>query len=96
MAELQRIRGELLLLRQTSSSESEAEAAFTSALYTARVQESKALELRAATSLAQLWQRRGKRRQARDLLSPVYNWFTEGFDTVDISEARAVLGALKN
>ncbi len=94
VAELQRLRGELLLLRTSPSSASEAEAAFTGALDTARAQESKALELRAAISLARLWQQQGKRKQARDLLSPVYGWFTEGFDTMDLTEARAVLNDL--
>jgi class 3 adenylate cyclase/tetratricopeptide (TPR) repeat protein len=93
VAELKRLRGELLLLRGSLSSAAEAEAAFAGALDTARDQGSKALELRAATSLARLWQQQGKRTQAHDLLAPVYGWFTEGFDTPDLTAARDVLVA---
>jgi predicted ATPase len=60
----------------------------------ARRQEAKSLELRAAVSLAHLWQRQGKRDEARQLLAPIYGWFTEGFDTADLQEARALLEAL--
>jgi predicted ATPase len=57
-------------------------------------QQSKSLELRAAMSLGRLWQQQGKRDDARALLTPVYNWFTEGFDTADLQEAKALLDAL--
>ena len=60
----------------------------------ARHQEAKSLELRAAMSLSQLWQQQGKCDEARDLLAPVYGWFTEGFDTADLREAKALLDAL--
>ncbi|MGA2818867.1 MAG: hypothetical protein ABSE67_21760 [Xanthobacteraceae bacterium] len=70
-----------------------AEAYFDSALAVARQQQAKSWELRAAMSMARLWRDRGKRRQARDLLAPVY-WFTEGFDTLDLKEAKALLEEL--
>ena len=68
-----------------------AEACFHQALDIARRQQAKSLELRVATSLARLWQSQGKRQEAYDLLAPVYDWFTEGFDTADLQEARAML-----
>jgi predicted ATPase len=71
-----------------------AEEALRSALVAAREQETHSLELRAATGLAQLWQRRSRRAAARELLAPVYGWFTEGFDTADLKEAKAVLDEL--
>ena len=64
------------------------------ALDVARCQEAKSLELRAAMSLARLWQQQGKRADAHQLLAEVYDWFTEGFDTADLQEARALLAAL--
>jgi predicted ATPase len=64
------------------------------ALTIARRQQAKSWELRAATSLARLWQQQGKRAEARELLAPIYDWFTEGFDTADLQEARALLQAL--
>jgi predicted ATPase len=67
---------------------------FSQALESARRQEAKSLELRAATSLARLWQCQGKRTEACDLLAPIYGWFTEGFDTADLQEPRALLEAL--
>jgi class 3 adenylate cyclase/predicted ATPase len=76
------------------SLESEAEECFLKAIEIARRQEAKSLELRAATSLTRLWQQQGKTAEARELLAPVYNWFTEGFDTKDLQEAKAVLAAL--
>jgi predicted ATPase len=63
-------------------------------LAVARQQQAKSLELRAATSLARLWRDQGKVREARELLAPVYGWFTEGFDTRDLKEAKALLGEL--
>jgi predicted ATPase len=71
-----------------------AEACFERALAVAREQQAKSWELRAATSMARLWQGQGKRPQARDLLAPVYGWFAEGFDTLDLKEAKALLDAL--
>src|SRR5262249_48651136 len=91
-AEIHRLKGELLL-SQASPSE-EVETCFRQALDIARRQQAKSLELRAATSLSRLWQRQGKRTEARDLLAPIYGWFTEGFDTADLQEARALLDVL--
>ena len=73
----------------------DAEACFRKALAVAREQSAKSLELRAATSLAGLWQQQGKVTEARDLLAPVYGWFTEGFDTKDLKEAKALLADLE-
>jgi predicted ATPase len=92
-AEVARLRG-VLLLRQPGTSQAEAETWLQRALDVARRQEAKALELRAAMSLSRLWQRQGKRDQARELLAPIYGWFTEGFDTADLQEAKALLEAL--
>ena len=92
-AEIARLRG-VLLLRQTGTPQKEAETWLRLALDVARRQEAKSLELRAAMSLARLWQQQGKRAAARDLLGPIYDWFTEGFDTVDLQEAKALLEAL--
>jgi len=83
-----------LLLRQMRTPQTEAEACFQQALTIACHQQAKSLELRAAMSLARLWQQQGKRAEARQLLVPVYDWFTEGFDTADLQEARALLDAL--
>ena len=69
----------------------EAARCFRRALAIARRQQAKSLELRAAVSLARLWQQQGKRAAARELLSPIYDWFTEGFDTADVQEARSLL-----
>jgi predicted ATPase len=92
-AEIYRLRG-VLLLRQPGASQAEAEAWVQRALDVARRQEAKSLELRAAMSLARLWQQQGKRQDAYDHLAPVYGWFTEGFDTADLQEARALLEEL--
>ena len=83
-----------MLLRQTGTPQAEAEACFQQALDVAHRQEAKSLELRAAMSLARLWQQQGKRARAYDLLAPTYGWFTEGFDTADLQEASALLEAL--
>jgi predicted ATPase len=92
-AELHRLKG-VILLELPDYSEDEAEALFREAIGIARGQEAKSLELRAATSLARLWQRQGKRNEARDLLAPIYDWFTEGFDTQDLKDAKALLEEL--
>ncbi len=70
-----------------------AEVHFKHALSVAREQNARSFELRAATSLARLWREQGKQNQARELLSPVYNWFTDGFETTDLAEAGALLDA---
>ncbi len=77
-----------------SNGEEEAEECFHQAIEIARKQEAKSWELRAATSLARLWQGQGKKEEAHDLLAPVYNWFTEGFDTADLKDAKALLAEL--
>jgi predicted ATPase len=74
--------------------EDAAETCFQQALAVARGQGARWWELRAATSLARLWQQQGKRQEAHDLLAPVYGWFTEGFDTADLQEAKALLDVL--
>jgi predicted ATPase len=92
-AEVCRLRG-VLLLRQPGTSQADAETWLQRALDVARRQEAKSLELRAASSLTRLWQSQGKRDEARELLEPVYNWFTEGFDTADLIDAKALLDEL--
>ena len=92
-AEIYRIAGEIEL----SSSERkgpDAQCCFEQALDVARAQHARSLELRAATSLARLWRDQDKRAEAHDLLAPVYGWFTEGFDTLDLMEAKALLAEL--
>jgi predicted ATPase len=91
-AEVYRLRGQLLL--QSAAQQGEAEAWYQQALEIARRQQAKSLELRAAMSLSRLWQRQGKRAEARQLLAPIYDWFTEGFDTADLQEAKALLEEL--
>jgi TOMM system kinase/cyclase fusion protein len=88
-----RLKG-TLLLQQASDNQAEAETCFEHALEIARSRQAKSLELRAATSLARLWQQQGKHQEAHALLAPVYGWFTEGFDTADLQEAKALLDAL--
>jgi predicted ATPase len=91
--EVNRIAGEIALL----SPERDAAKAgdyFKRALSVARQQQAKSWELRAAMSLARLWRDQGKPQQARELLAPVYGWFTEGFDTLDLKEAKALLDEL--
>src|SRR5262249_48525381 len=92
-AELHRLRGELLL-RQAFPEVQAAEACFQRALDVARSQQTKWWELCAARSLARLWQRQGKCAEAWELLAKVYGWFTEGFETADLQEAKALLEAL--
>jgi predicted ATPase len=92
-AELYRLKG-ALLLQQSSSNQIEAEACFHHALDIARHQQAKSFELRASTSLSKLWQQQGKREEARQVLGDVYGWFTEGFTTADLQEAKALLDAL--
>ena len=97
-AELQRLKGELILMQPdtlNSQGTEEAEACFRHALATARAQSAKSLELRAAISLSRLLQRQGKPGDARDILTAVYNWFTEGFDTRDLREAKELLEQLQ-
>jgi predicted ATPase/class 3 adenylate cyclase len=92
-AELYRLKG-ALLLQQAAPNAAQAAACFHQALDVARRQQAKSFELRAATSLARLWQSQDKRQDAYDLLAPVYGWFTEGFDTADLQEAKALLEEL--
>jgi predicted ATPase len=91
--ELYRLKGELLLM-QSWGNQAEAEACFDHALDLARRQQAKSWELRVAVSLSRLWQRQGKRAEAWQLLAEIYGWFTEGFDTVDLKDAKALLQKL--
>ena len=100
-AELYRLKGELLKASSSGSSskqkadiENEVEECFIKALDTARSQRAKSLELRAAVSMSRLWSRQGKKEEAKKLLAEVYGWFTEGFDTADLKEAKALLDEL--
>ena len=92
-AELHRVKGELLLAR-TPADPARAEASLTDALEVARRQRAKLYELQAATSLARLWQQQGLSDEARELLVPIHEWFTEGFDTPALKEAKALLDEL--
>ena len=92
-AEVYRLRG-VVLLGQPGTPQAEAEACFQRALDVARRQEAKALELRAAMSLARLWQQQGQLAEAYELLASIYGWFTEGFDTADLQDAKALLETL--
>ena len=107
-AELYRLKGEFVLQSEVRGPESknstpqfltpnpqaEAEACFLKAIDIARKQQAKSLELRAVMSLSRLWQRQGKTAEAHRMLSEIYNWFTEGFDTKDLQEAQALLDEL--
>jgi predicted ATPase len=93
LAEGYRLQG-TLLLRQAVPDAAQAETCFRRALTVARRQQAKSWELRAATSLSRLWQQQGKRTKAHALLAPIYGWFTEGFDTADVQEAKELLEAL--
>jgi hypothetical protein len=92
-AEVNREAGEIVL-KSPEPDMARAEAYFESALEVARAQQAKSWELRAAMSMARLWRDQGKRDEARELLAPVYGWFTEGFDTLDLKEAKALLDEL--
>jgi predicted ATPase len=104
VAELYRLKGELSLQsRQVKASqgksevrspESEAEECFLQAIRIAKQQQAKSLELRAVMSLGRLWQQQEKRDEARQMLAEIYNWFTEGFDTADLKEAKVLLEEL--
>jgi len=91
--EMYRLKGELLL-QQHADHQGAAETCFQQAIAIAQNQQAKSLALRATTSLSRLWQQQGKRQEAHDLLAPVYNWFTEGFDTADLQDAKALLEEL--
>src|SRR5262249_5917939 len=97
-AELYRLKGELTLQSPVQSlrskAEEEAEECFYQAVDIARRQQAKSLELRAVMSLSRLWQGQGKKEQAHQLLAEIYGWFTEGFDTKDLQEAKALLAVL--
>jgi predicted ATPase len=90
-AELHRLTGIVLLAENKLD---EGGASLHHAIHIAQAQQAKSLELRATASLARLWRDQGKPHQARELLAPVYGWFTEGFDTRDLKEAKALLGEL--
>jgi len=92
-AEINRIAGEITL-RLPASDGANAQEYFERALAVARAQQAKSWELRAAMSMARLWLDQGERKKARDLLAPVYGWFTEGFDTPDLKDARTLLTEL--
>ena len=92
-AEASRLAGEIAL-KSGEPDAAKAQVYFQRALVVARKQQAKSWELRAATSMARLWRDQGKRHQARELLAPVYGWFTEGFDTLDLKEAKALMEEL--
>jgi predicted ATPase len=92
-AEIHRVAGEITLMSPEPDA-AKAEAYFERALAVARKQQAKSWELRGAMSMARLWRDQGKRQQARNLLAPVYGWFTEGFDTLDLKEAKTLLDEL--
>jgi predicted ATPase len=94
-AEVYRMAGEITLLSSKLDA-AKAETYFRRALAIARQQQAKSWELRASMSLARLWRDQGKVQQARELLAPVYGWFTEGFDTRDLKEAKALLEELQS
>jgi len=90
-AELHRLKGELLLTRSKGAPPVQAEACFQQAISVARRQRARSWELRAAMSLSRLWQKQGKKKRARQRLAQIYDWFTEGFDTADLREAKELL-----
>ena len=91
--EVHRVAGEIALMSPEPDA-AKAEAYFERALGVARDQQARSFELRAAMSMARLWREQGKRDEARELLAPVYGWFTEGFDTLDLKQAKALLDEL--
>jgi predicted ATPase len=93
-AEIYRLKGDLLLGRDGSAGETEAEACYMKGLAVARQRQARSLELRVVMSLCRLWQQQGKLAEARQLLTETYGWFTEGFETGDLRDARALLGTL--
>ena len=93
-AEIHRLKGTLLLRQETPEAAAQAEVCFERSLQVARGQSAKAWELRTATSLARLWVHHGRLKQAQELLAPVYDWFTEGFETPDLLDAKALLDEL--
>jgi predicted ATPase len=95
-AELYRLKGEFLLVQTGKRcKEREAEECFRQALDIARRQQAKSLELRATMSLGRLWQQQGRSAEAHQILAEIYGWFTEGFETLDLQEAKALLEALR-
>jgi predicted ATPase len=94
VADIHRTAGEIALMSPEPDA-AKAEAHFERAITIARGQMAKSWELRAAMSLTRLWRDQGERQQARDLLAPIYGWFTEGFDTPDLKEAKALLDELR-
>jgi predicted ATPase len=92
-AEVHRMAGEIAVISPGRDA-AKAEAYFHRALAVARAQQAKSFELRAAMSMARLWRDQGKRNEARDLLAPVYGWFTEGFDTLGLKQAQTLLDEL--
>ena len=93
LAEINRVAGEIAL-KSPEPDAAKAQSYFERALAVGRQQQANSWELRAAMSLARLWRDQGKLQQARELLAPVYGWFTEGFDTLDLKEAKALLDEL--
>jgi predicted ATPase len=93
-AEVHRVAGEIALMLPEADT-AKAEVYFERSLAVARAQQAKSWELRAAMSMARLWRDQGKRTEARELLAPVYGWFMEGFDTLDLKEAKALLDELE-
>jgi len=102
-AEVYRLKGQLALQQfnvqgskfKIANPQSEAEACFLKAIKIAQRQQAKSFELRATVSLARLWQQQGKQAEARQMLSDIYNWFTDGFDMADLKEAKALLDELE-
>jgi predicted ATPase len=94
-AEINRVAG-TITLKSPEPDATKAQAYFERALAVAREQQAKSWELHAAMSMARLWRDQGKREEARELLAPVYGWFTEGFDTLDLKEAKALLDELSS